>query len=138
MRLAAEGGRGDYGMYESLDYTASRVPEGQKVAVVRTYFAHHQGMTLVAFANVLTGGAMRSRFHAEPIVKAVELLLQERTPRDVLVASPRAEEVCGGARARAGAPGGTAIRHASRPHSTNASAVERPLRCDAHGGGIGL
>jgi cyclic beta-1,2-glucan synthetase len=36
---------------------------------------------------------MRARFHAEPIIQATELLLQERTPRDVLVARPRAEEV---------------------------------------------
>ena len=35
---------------------------------------------------------MRARFHAEPIVQATELLLQERTPRDVLVARPWAAE----------------------------------------------
>jgi cyclic beta-1,2-glucan synthetase len=91
--LTAQGGNGAYGLYESLDYTATRVPEGKKVAVVLAYFAHHQGMTIVALDNVLMAGAMSSRFHAEPIVKAVELLLQERTPRDVLVARPRAEEV---------------------------------------------
>ena len=28
-------------------------------------------------------GTMRVRFHAEPIIQATELLLQERTPRDV-------------------------------------------------------
>ena len=55
--------------------------------------AHHQGMTLVAIANALQDGAMRARFHADPIVQATELLLQERTPRDVAVARPRAEEV---------------------------------------------
>ena len=32
---------------------------------------------------------MRARFHAEPIVQATELLLQERTPRDVAVAHPQ-------------------------------------------------
>jgi len=48
------------------------------VAVVRTYMAHHQGMLLVAIANVLHAGAMRARFHAEAIVQATELLLQER------------------------------------------------------------
>src|SRR5207253_293169 len=41
----------------------------------------------------LKRGAMRARFHAEPIVKAADLLLQERAPRDVAVARPRAEEV---------------------------------------------
>ena len=45
--------------------------------------AHHQGMLIVAIANALHSGAMRTRFHSEPIVQASELLLQERTPRDV-------------------------------------------------------
>jgi len=53
------------------------------VAIVRAYMAHHQGMTVVALANVLHPGLMRARFHAEPIVKATELLLQERAPREV-------------------------------------------------------
>jgi cyclic beta-1,2-glucan synthetase len=92
-RLAEAGGRGAYGFYEALDYTSTRLPEGKDVAVVRAYMAHHQGMSLVAFTNVLNDGAMQARFHAEPIVQATELMLQERTPRDVLVARPRAEEV---------------------------------------------
>ena len=92
-RLTEAGGRGTYGFYEALDYTATRVPEGKSVAIVRAYMSHHQGMSLVAIANVLNDGVMRSRFHAEPIVRATELLLQERTPRDVPVARPRAEEV---------------------------------------------
>ena len=92
-RLAHAGGRGTYGFYEALDYTPSRLPEGEPVAIVRAYMAHHQGMTLVAIDNALHDGAMRARFHAEPIVQATELLLQERTPRDVAVSRPRAEEV---------------------------------------------
>ncbi len=91
--LAAAGGRGRYGWYEALDYTPVRIPEGQTVAVVRAYMAHHQGMTLVSIANALCHEAMRSRFHAEPIVRATELLLQERIPRDVAITFPRAEEV---------------------------------------------
>ena len=63
------------------------------LAVVRAYMAHHQGMLIVAIANALHDGAMRARFHAEPMVQATELLLQERTPRDVAVARPRADEV---------------------------------------------
>ena len=92
-RLAAVGARGAYGFYEALDYTADRLPEGGAVGIVRAYMAHHQGMSVVAIANVLHDGAMRARFHAEPIVKAADLLLQERAPRDVAVARPRAEEV---------------------------------------------
>jgi len=92
-RLAEAGGRGAYGFYEALDYTGTRVPKGTDVAVVRAYMSHHQGMSLVAIANVLNDGVMRNRFHAEPMVRATELLLQERTPRDVPVTRPRAEEV---------------------------------------------
>ena len=92
-RLAAEGGRGAFGFYESLDYTTSRLPAGRTHAVVRAYMAHHQGMTIVALANTLLEEVMRVRFHSEPMVRATELLLQERTPRAVAVARPRAEEV---------------------------------------------
>src|SRR5438094_4852752 len=87
-RLAEAGACGAYGFYEALDYTASRLPEGTDVAVVRTYMAHHQGILLVAIANALHVAAMRARFAAEPIVQATELLLQQRTPRNVAVARP--------------------------------------------------
>jgi cyclic beta-1,2-glucan synthetase len=92
-RLAAAGGRGRFGWYEALDYTPARLPENEPVAIVRAYMAHHQGMTVVAIADTLDDGAMRARFHAEPMIQATELLLQERTPRGVAVARPRAEEV---------------------------------------------
>ena len=87
-RLAAAGAKGRYGFYEALDYTPIRVPEGKTVAIVRAFMAHHQGMTIVAIANVLLDGAMRARFHAEPMVQATELLLQERAPRRVVVTRP--------------------------------------------------
>jgi len=91
--LASAGAQGSLGFYEALDYTRARLPEGVRVAVVRAYMAHHQGMILVALANVLRDGVMRARFHAEPIVQATELLLQERPPRDVVVTRPRVDEV---------------------------------------------
>ncbi|HYX63881.1 MAG TPA: glucoamylase family protein, partial [Burkholderiales bacterium] len=92
-RLASAGALGRFGFYEALDYTPARLPEGKEVAMVRAFMAHHQGMTVVAIANALLDGRMRARFHAEPIVQATDLLLQERTPRDVAMAHPRAEEV---------------------------------------------
>jgi cyclic beta-1,2-glucan synthetase len=113
-RLEEAGGRGAYGFYEALDYTSTRLPEGETLAVVRTYFAHHQGMLLVAIANLTNDGAMRSRFHAEPMVQATELLLQERTPRDELVARPRAEEVSA-AQVRELIP--PVLRRFTNPHS---------------------
>ncbi|EWY41660.1 glycosyl transferase [Skermanella stibiiresistens SB22] len=92
-RLADLGASGRYGFHEALDFTRTRLPEGKQVAIVRNFMAHHQGMTITAIANTLQAGRMRARFHAEPMIQAVELLLQERTPRDVAVAHPRAEEV---------------------------------------------
>ena len=114
--LAKAGGKGQYGFYEALDFTSSRVPEGKDVAVVNAYMAHHQGMSLVALANVLMGGVMQNRFHAVPIVQATELLLQERTPRDVLVARPRAEEVSAAAQVRDVSP--PVVRRFTSPHDT--------------------
>ncbi|MEO5375301.1 MAG: glycosyl transferase, partial [Alphaproteobacteria bacterium] len=92
-RLTEVGARGRYGFYEALDYTSTRVQEGRSFAVVRAFMAHHQGMTIVALADALLDGVMRTRFHAEPIVQATDLLLQERTPRDVPMARPLAVEV---------------------------------------------
>ena len=92
-RLTAEGGRGHFGMYEALDYTPSRVPEGARVGIVRAYMAHHQAMSIIAIADALCRGIMRKRFHYEPIIQATELLLQERMPRDIAVARPPAEKV---------------------------------------------
>ena len=89
-RLAQMGAAGRHGFYEALDFTRSRLPEDAQYAVVCSYMAHHQGMTIVSLANTLHGGQMRSRFHREPMIQACELLLQERLPREVAVARPRA------------------------------------------------
>src|SRR5437867_9529149 len=78
--------------------------------------AHHQGMVVVAIANVVHDGAMRARFHAEPIVQATELLLQERTPRDVAVARPRADEVQAVGDVREFVP--PVVRHFTSPHGS--------------------
>jgi cyclic beta-1,2-glucan synthetase len=100
-RLAGEGLEGAYGFYEAIDYThqkteetesagrRSRLPRG---TVVRTFMAHHQGMTLVSLANALLGDPMVKRFHADPRVQATELLLQERVPRLVPITQPRPVE----------------------------------------------
>ncbi len=92
-RLAREGGLGAFGYYEALDYTPARVPEGKKVVVVKAYMAHHQGMTITAIANTLKDWVFCNRFHQEPMVRATELLLQERAPRGVPVTHGQAEAI---------------------------------------------
>ena len=91
--LAAMGAEGRYGFYEAIDFTASRLQANETYAIVRSFMAHHQGMTITAIANVVQDGRLRERFHAEPMIQGVELLLQERIPRDVASAPPRATEV---------------------------------------------
>lgn len=72
---------GSYGFYEACDFTpasSGAAPDGE---IVRCWMAHHQGMILVAAANVLCDSAIRNRFHAEPSVAAVERLLEEKPLR---------------------------------------------------------
>ncbi len=61
-------------------------------AIVRAYFSHHQGMSLVALANVVCQDVFVDRFHADPRVQATELLLQERVPREAILSEPRPAE----------------------------------------------
>ena len=112
--LAALGARGRYGFFEAVDFTPSRLPEDTSFVLVRCYMAHHQGMSIVAIANALNDGRMRERFHSDVAVQATELLLQERTPRDVSVAHPRAEEVGTAARITRSAGTGGAPADAAR------------------------
>ena len=80
-RMTAEGFSGGYGMYEAVDYTPSRLPRGQTRALVRSYMAHHQGMSLLAFGWLLLDRPMQRRFESDPRFRATMLLLQERLPR---------------------------------------------------------
>lgn len=91
--LARLGAEGRFGFYEAVDFTPARLPANETHAIVRSFMAHHQGMTITAIANTLQGGRLRERFHAEPMIQGAELLLQERIPRDVASAPPRAREV---------------------------------------------
>ena len=80
-RLAAEGLEARYGFYEAIDYTASRMPRGQSRVVVRSFMAHHQGMSLLSLAHLLLDRPMQKRFESDPLFQATMLLLQERIPK---------------------------------------------------------
>ena len=74
---------GVYGFYESVDFTPSRLPPGAKHAIVHSYMAHHQGLILLSLVNGLQDDVMVRRFHSDPLMQSIELLLQEKTPYDV-------------------------------------------------------
>ena len=80
-RLARQGLAGRFGLYEAVDYTPARLPPGADSAVVRSFMAHHQGMSLLALTSLLLEQPMQRRFAAEPAFQACALLLQERVPK---------------------------------------------------------
>jgi cyclic beta-1,2-glucan glucanotransferase len=80
-RIAGTGAAGKYGLYEAIDYTPSRLPKGQSSAVVRSFMAHHQGMSLLSLAYLLLDKPMQRRFESDPFFQSTLLLLQERIPR---------------------------------------------------------
>lgn len=88
-RLKKLGARGEYGFYEALDYTPSRLASGQTYAVVRSWMAHHQGMALQALSYVLLGAPMVDRFMSSAAFQSARLLLQERVPEAIELYSPR-------------------------------------------------
>ena len=91
-RLAGIGMFGDFGFYESIDYTDRGTEESHQAGqgtIVRAVFAHHAGMAMVALANAVLGDLMVNRFHADSRVQATELLLQERIPRQQAINEPR-------------------------------------------------
>ena len=80
-RLAAEGYEGKFGFFEAIDYTPSRQRRGQSSVVVRSFMAHHQGMSFLSLASVLLDRQMQKRFESDPEFQATMLLLQERVPK---------------------------------------------------------
>ncbi len=80
-KLRELGFEGRYGFFESVDYTPERLSRGQKRALIQTFMAHHQGMSLLAIAYVLLDKPMQRRFENDPAFQASLLLLQEQIPR---------------------------------------------------------
>jgi len=72
---------GKYGFYEAVDYTSSHIPAGEKFAIVKSFMAHHQGMTFLSLISYLKNEPMQQRMKNVPIYKATELLLHERVPK---------------------------------------------------------
>jgi len=80
-QLAAQGCLGHFGFYEAIDYTPSRMRRGESSAIVRSFMAHHQGMSLLSLAYLLLDQPMQRRFVSDPNLQSTLLLLQERVPK---------------------------------------------------------
>ena len=61
---------GKYGFYEAYDYDNS--------GVVKSYFAHHQGMILMGLTNYLKEDVIKSYFHRNVNIRTYDILLKEK------------------------------------------------------------
>ncbi len=75
--------RARYGFIEALDFSPARRTLGVRCTPVCTFMAHHQGMSIVALANVLLDGRARRWAMASAPIEAVGSMLHERAPREV-------------------------------------------------------
>ena len=82
-----------YGFYESIDYTPTRLKKGEKYAIVKTYMAHHQGLILLAINNLFKNNIMQKRFMENPELKAIDILLQEKMPENIIITKEEKEKV---------------------------------------------
>ena len=92
-RMSAAGFVGQYGFYEAIDFTPARQRRGQPHAIVRSFMAHHQGMSLLALTYLLLEQPMQRRFIADRHLQAILPLLQERIPKATTLFSHTAELV---------------------------------------------
>jgi cellobiose phosphorylase len=114
-KLAAAGHQGVYGLYEAIDFTPTRLPRGKACAPLRSFMAHHQGMSLLALTYLLLDRPMQRRFLSDPYFKASELLLHERIPKASAPMHPHAAEVSAARRPPAKAP--STMRIFRSPHT---------------------
>lgn len=92
-KLEKQGMYQKYGFYESIDYTPTRLKKGQEYAVVKTYMAHHQGLILLSIDNLFNQNILQKRFMKNPQIQAVDILLQEKMPENVIITKEEKEKV---------------------------------------------
>ncbi len=90
-KLEAQEMLGKYGFYESIDYTPERLNKTSKNVPVKTYMAHHQGLILLSINNLFNDNILQKRFMSNPEIKAIDVLLQERMPENMLITQEKKE-----------------------------------------------
>lgn len=82
-----------YGLYESIDYTPTRLKVGNEKEVVKSYMAHHQGLIMAALNNFFNANILVNRFMKNPEIEAVDILLQERMPKVAILTKEKKEKI---------------------------------------------
>ena len=90
-KLEESGMYGKYGLYESIDYTPSRVKN--KSEIVKTYMAHHQGLILLSINNLINHRILQKRFMKNPEIQAVNILLEEKMPDNMILTKEEKEKI---------------------------------------------
>ncbi|MHB1483474.1 MAG: GH36-type glycosyl hydrolase domain-containing protein [Saccharofermentanales bacterium] len=72
------GAAGIYGLYESLDFNNPDTSGTTYFFLIRTFMTHHLGMSISAINNVLNKNILQDRFHAEPMIRANESILEDK------------------------------------------------------------
>lgn len=91
--LKSEGLEGPYGFYEAADYTPERTNFQSKKVIIKSFMAHHEGMSLLALNNYLNHNIMQERFLSDPEVRSAKLLLQEKIPVNILFTKDNKEKI---------------------------------------------
>ncbi len=88
-RFEEAGMYGKHGLYEALDMTPARAKgagkagaAGESGVCVRSYMAHHIGMSIIACANACENNIFVKRFMSDKKMGAAYELLQEKIPTD--------------------------------------------------------
>ena len=91
-RLKDQDFEGRYGFYEAIDYTPSRLPRRTAFTIIKSFMAHHQGMSFLSISYLLLNRPMQRRFEADLQLRSAQLLLEEKVPRVVTFYSPSVHE----------------------------------------------
>ena len=89
--LQEEGMFNKYGFYESIDFTPGRTKNGYEP--VKTYMAHHQGLILLSINNLMNKNIIQKRFMQNPEIRAIDILLQEKMPENMIITKEEKEKV---------------------------------------------
>lgn len=90
--LKSSGLDGEYGFYESIDYTPARAAFNGQGLIIKNFMVHHQGMIMLSLTNYFNDNIMQKRFHESPQIRSAEVLLQERMPYNVGIVKEHQEE----------------------------------------------
>lgn len=81
-RLREYDSRGMFGFYEALDFSEKRCAP-KKYQSVKSYMAHHIGMSIISIDNYLCDNIMQKRFMSDDAMLSCASLLNERISRDM-------------------------------------------------------